>query len=67
MSQWSPFKIDPWKPKRKPPRPMRRLMCPQCNGSGRVFKNSVWEFGWKPCKPCKGTGFIDVPIPPWSR
>jgi len=48
-------------------RPMRKQICPECRGSGKVMHNTVWSFGWKPCIACKGTGQIEIPIIPEMR
>lgn len=53
------------------PSEVRKRVCPNCRGSGKVFKNDVWNWGWKPCPPCKGTGSIEysgpIHLPPVQR
>lgn len=45
----------------------RREICGKCRGTGKVFRDSVWEWGWKPCPDCKGEGYIEYKIPPRER
>jgi len=46
---------------------MRKQMCPECRGTGKVMHNDVWSWGWKTCKACNGTGQIEIPIIPQVR
>ena len=47
--------------------PTKTSICPKCQGKGEILKNSVMEFGWKPCDACHGTGKIEFRTPPWDR
>ena len=68
MNGYNPFATDPWRRKNLSKLPqVERQICPQCNGRGKIFKNSCWELGWKPCPPCNGTGYVEYRAPPWSR
>ena len=42
----------------------RKEPCQKCGGTGKVLKDSVWEFGWKACPDCKGQGYIEYRLPP---
>jgi len=55
------FRPQPFKPQQNL---TRKQICPQCKGSGQELHNTIWNFGWKPCVACKGTGQIEVPIIP---
>lgn len=54
-------------PKMSQPIPKQRQPCPNCNGTGQVFHNTVWKFGLKPCQFCNGTGYVEYNTPPWRR
>ena len=43
-------------------RQMRKQICPQCRGQGKVMHNDVFNWGWKPCQACGGKGEIEIPI-----
>ena len=48
-------------------RQMRKVSCPECKGSGQVLHNEIFDYGFKPCVACKGTGQIEVPVLPEIR
>lgn len=42
----------------------RKVACPACQGSGKVLHTGVFDWGWKPCGSCKGSGQVEVPVVP---
>lgn len=46
--------------------PSKKQICPECRGQGKVLHNDVWSWGWKTCKACNGSGFLEYATPSFA-